>query len=155
MFTKRRRPILDIAALKWVMRQKRSFEDGVARFPLSSHCSKKMVFLQQRNWWKQIKLCWCSNQTFCWCNLTLGCVRKVVPFFINVIWFCWYNQIFLFFFLLWWFNLDSTSRFACFWFIRSCLYILKPRRFYPGFILKEPIRIGSNLTTKCCICSMA
>jgi len=34
MFTNRRSPILDIAALKWVMRQKLKFQDGVARFPL-------------------------------------------------------------------------------------------------------------------------
>jgi len=34
MFTNRRQPILDIAALKWVMRKKRNFQDGVARFPL-------------------------------------------------------------------------------------------------------------------------
>ena len=34
MFTNRQWPILDIAALKWVMRQKRNFQDGVARFSL-------------------------------------------------------------------------------------------------------------------------
>jgi len=35
MFSNRRRPILDIAALKWVMREKQNFQDGVARFPLT------------------------------------------------------------------------------------------------------------------------
>jgi len=35
MFTNQRRPILDIAASKWVMRQKWNFHDGVARSPLS------------------------------------------------------------------------------------------------------------------------
>jgi len=34
IFTNRRRPILDIAALKWVTRQKRNSYNGVARFSL-------------------------------------------------------------------------------------------------------------------------
>jgi len=36
MFTNRRQPNLDTATLKRVMRQKRNFQDGVARFPLKS-----------------------------------------------------------------------------------------------------------------------
>jgi len=35
MFTNRRRPILYIAAMKRVMRQKLNFKDGVARSPLN------------------------------------------------------------------------------------------------------------------------
>ena len=35
MFTNRRQPILDITALKWVMRQKRNFQDGVAKSSLN------------------------------------------------------------------------------------------------------------------------
>jgi len=34
MFSVVRRPILDIAALKWEMRQKMDFQDGVFRSPL-------------------------------------------------------------------------------------------------------------------------
>jgi len=36
MFTNGRRPIFEISALKWVMRQKRNFLDSVARFPLTN-----------------------------------------------------------------------------------------------------------------------